>query len=296
MIDERHEELAALAAFDLLSEAERREFDALVADRPELQALADQLRAAGMALAHTAPAAQPPDRLRARLLADIARRSQPPQSNDASKVIAFPAWRSWLVAVSLATAAGLALATAWLGQRYLISRAENDQLRQQVAVADLALRGVRNQLAAERLVAGRELADAQARLDAAGRQLAALDRQLKAEGDLTRYKLAALTSLLGNSPQALAIAVWDPAAQKGILKVSNLPALAADKDYQLWVIDPQYPVPVDGGVFKVDARTEGAGIPFSTAKRIGSAQKFAVSVERKGGAPQHQGPIVLLSQ
>jgi anti-sigma-K factor RskA len=254
------------------------------------------VRAAGAALAHTAPAARPPDRLRARLLADLAHGSAPAASPPPGEVIAFPTWRSWLVAVSLATAAGLALATAWLGQKYLVARSENDQLRQQVALADVALRGVRNQIAAERLVAGRQLADAQTRLSEAGRQLAALDRQLKAEGDLSRYKLAALTSLLGNSPQALAIAVWDPAAQKGLLKVSNLPTLGADKDYQLWVIDPQYPNPVDGGVFQVDARTGDARVPFAPGQRIGSAQKFAVSVERKGGVRVHQGPIVLLGQ
>jgi anti-sigma-K factor RskA len=296
MSDERQEELAALAAFDLLDEAEQREFDALVLRDPELRTLADQLRATGAALAHTAPAAQPPERLRARLLADVAQRAVSSPSKQPGEVIAFPTWRSWLVAVSLATAACLALATAWLGQRYLIARAQNDQLRQQAALADVTLREVRNQLAAERVVADRELADARTRLNEAGRQLAALDRQLKEEGDLTRYKLAALTSLLGNSPQALAIAVWDPAAQKGLLKVSNLPTLAADKDYQLWVIDPAYPTPVDGGVFHVDARTGDARIPFSAGKRIGSAQKFAVSVERKGGVPVHQGPIVLLSQ
>jgi anti-sigma-K factor RskA len=296
VIDERHEELAALAAFDLLDEAEQREFDALVARNPALQTMADQLRAAGAALAHTAPAAQPPDRLRARLLADLTGRSAPAGSNRPAEVLAFPTWRAWLVAVSLATAAVLALATAWLGQKYLMARSENDQLRQRAALADVALRSIRDQLAAERLVADRELADAQTRLREAGRQLAALDRRLKDEGDLSRYKLAALTSLLGNSPEALAIAVWDPTAQKGLLKVSHLPALAADKDYQLWVIDPQYPNPVDGGVFHVDAGTGDARIPFSPGQRIGSAQKFAVSVERKGGVPVHQGPIVLLSQ
>jgi anti-sigma-K factor RskA len=296
MIDERHEELAALAAFDLLDAAEQREFDALADRHPELRTLADELRAAGASLATLAPAAQPPDRLKARLLGEIALRPAPVPPPHSAEITSFPSWRSWLVAVSLATAAGLAFATTWLGERYLAARSENDLLRQQAALADVALRGVRNQLAAERLVAGRELADARAGLSEAGRQIAALNRQLKAEGDLAHFKLAALTSLLGNSPQALAIAVWDPNEQKGFLKVSHLPAPGANKDYQLWVIDPQYANPVDGGTFQVDPQTGEATIPFSAGKRIGSAQKFAVSMERKGGVPKAEGPIVLLSQ
>jgi len=296
MIEERHEELAALAAFDLLDAAELQEFAALVASRPELQARADELRAAAAALAHTAAAVEPPERLKARLLAEVARRPLPAPLTAEARITAFPSWRSWLVVASLATAAGLAIATTWLGQRYLIVRSENDQLRQQAALADFALRSARNQLDAERLITRRALADDRARLAEAGRQLAALDQKLKSEGDLAHYKLAALTSLLGNSPQALAIAVWDPTAQKGILKVSNLPAPAADRDYQLWVIDPQYATPVDGGVFHVDPRTGEARIPFSAGKHIGLAQKFAGSVERKGGVPVHEGPIVLLSQ
>ena len=50
-------------------------------------------------------------------------------------------------------------------------------------------------------------------------------------------------------PKALAVAVWDPKKQEGVLSVENLPALAVNEDYQLWIVDPQYPNPVDGGVF-----------------------------------------------
>jgi anti-sigma-K factor RskA len=31
--------------------------------------------------------------------------------------------------------------------------------------------------------------------------------------------------------------------------VENIGLLPADKDYQLWVIDPKYPTPVSAGVF-----------------------------------------------
>jgi anti-sigma-K factor RskA len=101
--------------------------------------------------------------------------------------------------------------------------------------------------------------------------------------------------MLGNSPAALAVAVWDPTREEGVLAVSKLPALASEKDYQLWVIDKQYPSPVSGGVFVVDPATGEAHIVFKADKPVHSIAKFAVSLERKGGATSPQGPIVLLS-
>ena len=101
--------------------------------------------------------------------------------------------------------------------------------------------------------------------------------------------------MLGNSPAALAVAVWDPTREEGVLAVSRLPALASEKDYQLWVIDNQYPSPVSGGVFVVDPATGEARIVFRADKPVHSIAKFAVSLERKGGVPKPEGPIVLLS-
>jgi anti-sigma-K factor RskA len=78
--------------------------------------------------------------------------------------------------------------------------------------------------------------------------------------------------------------------------VEKLPALAEDKDYQLWLVDPQYPTPVDGGTFTVDPATGDARVTFKANKPIRSVAKFAVSLEKKGGVPKAEGPMVLLSQ
>jgi anti-sigma-K factor RskA len=102
--------------------------------------------------------------------------------------------------------------------------------------------------------------------------------------------------MLGNSPAALAVAVWDPTREQGVLAVSKLPALASEKDYQLWVIDKQYPSPVSAGVFVVDPVTGEAHIVFRADKPVKSIAKFAVSLERKGGSPSPEGPIVLVSE
>lgn len=139
-----------------------------------------------------------------------------------------------------------------------------------------------------------ELAQLNERLAAATTQVTDLQNQLQVEGDLAQFKIATLASLAGNSPQALAVAVWNPSTQKGVLRIKGLAALASDKDYQLWLIDPAYPAPVDGGVFTVDPTTGDAQVNFAPNQRVNNAAKFAVSLERKGGVPKAEGPIVLL--
>lgn len=139
-----------------------------------------------------------------------------------------------------------------------------------------------------------QLADATDRLAVATTQVASLRERLQVEGDLAQFKIATLASLAGNSPQALAVAVWNPRTQQGMLRVEKLPALASDKDYQLWLIDPAFAAPVDGGVFAVDPTTGHAQVKFKPSQRVNNAAKFAVSVERKGGVPKVEGPIVLI--
>jgi anti-sigma-K factor RskA len=282
MIAERQEELAALGAVDLLSPAEQAEFDAAVAADPALAALLASFRSAAAELAHSAPPVVPPTLLKTRILASLSTQTAPVSARS-SRGIVIPL-TSW---IGLAAAACFALTTAYFGQAFLTERASVAALRDQQTLAELALRGATNQLEAERLIGRRELA-------ARDQRVTDLTRQLAAQGTLADYKIATLASLLGNSPQALAVAVWNPANQEGVLTVQKLPALAADKDYQLWVVDPQYPIPVDGGVFRVDPATGEARLNFRPNLPVKTVAKFAVSLERKGGVPKAEGPMVLI--
>jgi hypothetical protein len=82
-----------------------------------------------------------------------------------------------------------------------------------------------------------------------------------------------------------------------VLTVDKLPALGADQDYQLWVVDPQYANPVDGGVFTVDPQSGAARVISSPAtSRWPRSPRFAVTLERKGGVPKAEGPFVLLGK
>ena len=167
MIDERHEELAALHALDLLEGAELASFESALARDPALRALAAGLRESAATLAHTAPDLAPPPELRARVLASV----EP--SAPVSKVVSGPwslvlgPYLPWLAA------ACFAITAAWFGQLYFARRSEAALLRDEQALADLALKGARSQLEAERIIASRQLADLTSQADDTTRRLAA---------------------------------------------------------------------------------------------------------------------------
>ena len=259
--------------------AERDAFVRELAQSAELRALVAELRESAAALAHTAPDAPPPAALKTRVLASL----EMPDNVVRPPLSVFRSLLPW------AAAAGFALLATWFGQRYFVSRTEADLLKTEQQLADYALRSARNQLEAERIVSRRQLENATT-------QIAALDARLKREADLANFKITTLASMLNNSPQAVAVAVWNPLKQEGVLQVAKLPALAADKDYQLWVVDPQYPNPVDGGVFTVDPQTGEARMQFKAKQPVATVAAFAVTLERKGGVPKAEGPFVLLGK
>lgn len=327
MIDDPQQELAALYALDLLEGPEKSAFETALAADAKLRALVVQLRETSASLSLIAPQITPPAALKSRIREKIAATPssvlRPPSSVFRPPSSVLRGFLPWAVA------ACLALACAGIGQLYVSTRTQSALLRDQAALAELELRSAHQQIEAERLLAQRQLTDAATQLTERERQLAALDERvaaltatsaeagraaaqlrerlaatdtqlselrekLQAQGDLAQFKIATLASLAGNSPEALAVAVWNPTTQEGILRVDHLPALASNQDYQLWVIDPAYPIPVDGGVFTVDPATGHARINFRPNKPVTNATKFAVSLERKGGVPKAEGPIVLL--
>lgn len=294
MIDERQEELATLYALGLIEGEERSAFEQELSADARLQLLVVELRDSASSLARLA-VVRPPDSLRARILADLDQSApQTGQSEDRSRPNAalsrFRAFVPW------AMAAGLAVVAAWQAQRLATLSGELQLARTESELANLSRRSVQNQLEAERIVLLREAADLGGKLAAADGELVALTRRMKEEGALANLKITALASLLNNTPQAHAVAVWDPNRQEGVLTVEKLPALMPSQDYQLWVVDPQYPNPVDGGVFTVDPQSGEARMTFKAKQRVGAVNAFAVTLERKGGVPKAEGPFVLLGK
>ena len=116
---------------------------------------------------------------------------------------------------------------------------------------------------------------------------------LRTRDVLAKVKIATLAAQNEAYAKGVAVVVWDAEKQQGIVKLANIPGIAAGKDYQLWIIDPKYPQPVSAGVVPVGA--DGfARVAFTPEHLIRSAEKFAISIERAGGAPAPGGPIVLL--
>lgn len=196
-----------------------------------------------------------------------------------------------------ALAAMVALAGAWLGQLHLASQAKNALLEDQYRLTDLELRSTRQHAEAERLLARRQLADADQRLAAATHEIAELRKNppgRAAEGALT---IAMLTPTNGDSSSLpRGVAVWNSATQEGILRVEKLPTIAGDQTYHLWVIDPAEPTPLDAGVFGIDAASGNARVAFRLSKPVSNSPKFIVSLERKSGASKPEDPIVLTGE
>jgi ABC-type transporter Mla subunit MlaD len=136
-------------------------------------------------------------------------------------------------------------------------------------------------------------ADLTRQLESAQARIAQLTDEMKLQRELADSKITVLASRAKDNPQALAVVVWDPMKKEGMLQVEKLPSLRANQDYQLWVVDPQYPDPVDGGVFNTDPQSSGARFAFKPKRPIRAMSAFAISRERKGGVAKAEGPIVV---
>jgi anti-sigma-K factor RskA len=119
--------------------------------------------------------------------------------------------------------------------------------------------------------------------------------ELQSAQRVSLMQITLLKSLLDGSPDSAGVSVWDKEHQKGIFVADKLPPLADDKTYQLWILDPKYTTPVSAGIFAVDDQGH-ARVEFTPALPVDRSDRLAVSIERRGGAPQPEGRIVLLTQ
>ncbi|WP_346318636.1 anti-sigma factor [Chitinophaga sp. YIM B06452] len=97
---------------------------------------------------------------------------------------------------------------------------------------------------------------------------------------LRGMKMVPMYTVTPTRPGLLATVYWNPKSEEVMLTVTNLPAPAADQQYQLWgIVNGK---PVDAGVFEMDAAVKG----FAKMKSmVPGAQMFAITLEKKGGSP-----------
>lgn len=156
-----------------------------------------------------------------------------------------------------------------------------------------------NQLAREQTDLKRRLGASEADAVRLKREKEAIEDALKglyvANSDrLNNARVALLRPTAAGSPQSLGATVWLPNDQRGLVVLEHLPALPASQNYQLWLVDPSAPAPVSAAVFTSEA-TGAVRLVFTTPGNLRTSERFAVSVEPKGGSPRPTGKFLLAS-
>lgn len=303
-------ESANLYVLGLLTGDELVAFEQALVQQPELQKEVHALQEAALALAGSAPQAAPPAELRDWLLTEFMK--APGTAPEEAPAAAAARQAGAAVATALPSspasrmrllhfipwAAAAAMAVLFYQNRELITKAQQEanaartesallkerekHLIDAVRSSDLA----KSQNETDLAMARASLAKAEASLTELGGKhetIAAELALLREDSHFDKTRIAVLGSLLKNQPGAVAVSVWRQERQEGLLVVENLPALPAGRDYQLWVIDPNLKTPVSAGIFKVDAAGK-VRIEFKPDRVVQSAYKFAVTVEKAGGA------------
>ncbi|HUJ41767.1 MAG TPA: anti-sigma factor [Candidatus Acidoferrales bacterium] len=228
----------------------------------------EEARALGAMLAIAAPPANPPARVRQRLLAQLDAQREPgkparqPEAARAAEsgyreAAGRPVfWHSSNLGWAIATLVILAV-TAMLSEQY--RRAENEIRNLQTELA-----GSQNEL--ERTKAVVDLLHAT---------------------DTVRVKLMSGTAPW---PWPEGKVYYHP--KEGLLFVaSNMPPVEAGKVYQLWYV-PEHGSPQSAGVFAPDVHGNATLMSPPSSKSM-VPRAFAVTIERAGGSPEPTGPEVL---
>lgn len=217
------------------------------------------------------PDAAPPD-LKAKLIERVRGGSAP--SKVARRRI------GWALPLAAAALALLALNV----YREIGWRAERARQAEVVATVQRELTAARGDLAK----VSAALAEREADVGALRTALA------KAEESLSIVQARGLTLVAlketKDAPPAEGHVLLSAPTGRALFYAFDLPQVAPDKTYELWWIT-EMEGPVQAGLFKPDARGLGR---VEASMPAGAIQAAAVTVERAGGVPKPQGPMVLI--
>ncbi len=291
--DEQMQERAALHALGLLPPEETAEFEREMWSRPGLRDLVQEMCLGLETVGRTGAKREAPRHLRETLIAQVSNR---PASNPP---ITFPAYVPVTPVASRPTNIiwlpwAAAAAFALLGSIFFFQRnAARAEVKAEIAKATETTRQL---TVATSQTAGlsRRVADLEAETAKLRGETARLAQTQAVSW--SKLRVASLRTTPSANPASTAggLVLWDAEQAAGMLSVRNLPPAPAGKDYQLWVVDPGQPKPLNGGVFKTNA--DGSAQiyfrPTSTSKV--SADKFAISLEPEGGRAVAEGTIFML--
>ena len=282
MIDETLQDQAALHALGMLEGDEALAFQAALKGNAELQAMVDEIAEAAAAVTHALPATKAPPEVLPRLLAQIRAEPMHAPAGRMAETDFSANWMPWALAASIALAATVGY----------FSGAKVTGVQSRAEVARLRSRSEQAESERERLTTIiTTLKDERVAMEKRVENLRQRDALSQVQIATLKVQATALAKAYAN---VAAYVVWDAAGQNGVMRFDKLPPAGANKDYQMWIIDPRYSDPVSAGIFTTGAGGE-LNVNFKPTRPIALARNFAVSVEPKGGSAKPGGPIVLLS-
>ncbi|MDB6004602.1 MAG: hypothetical protein JWR15_1589 [Prosthecobacter sp.] len=305
MDQERFEELAALNAFGMLENDEKRALDGAIARDKEVRGLSTELDVTAAELGYLIAPVEPPANMKKRIRAKMRATGVKGAGLSRGVVIGGTGW---------ALAASLAVASVWLWQeragmvRQLeaASRAMAPMSNPTTPVADDGkakartleeeLKKRRDEFEAQKQALASEietLRKQETETNARAAKLTAEVAELKKQEAESQLQIATLQSKVWEYRRSEMLVVWDQKRSQGVVMLDKMPKVDSDKDYQLWVVDPTKPNPVSAGVVTVDAKGS-AKATFKPIETVTGEAKFAISVEKKGGVPKSEGPVVLV--
>lgn len=116
---------------------------------------------------------------------------------------------------------------------------------------------------------------------------------LASRDDWSSLRLAVLAPAEPGTSDVSGRALWDERRGVGVFESGNLPTLAADQVYQLWIFEKDNPAPVPSGFF---IPAEGNRVELKPQRPVEEVAAVAVSIEVAGGRPQPEGPVVLVGE
>ena len=247
-----HEELQSVAALDAIGAATADEADAFRAHLPscaDCRRARDEYEEAASLIGRDLDPVAPPPRVRERILEAI-------DADEAEVIEArdrFGVSRWWM-------AAAVVFLALW-GWRELSVRVT----REKVNSSDAEIR----------------------RLAGQNQMLAARNEKLAADVAALASRDTRTIALTGQqiSPSASAKVFLEPQQRRAIVFFYNLPANAADKSYQLWILRADQPKPQSAGVFDV-TQSGAASISIENLPLETAIKGLAVTLEPKGGVAQ----------
>lgn len=172
-----------------------------------------------------------------------------------------------LLIVALGATAG------YFAYAYMEVRREALIFKREVEVADREVQRLQQRLEAERVLSQRQ------------------QESLNETGDLALLRMARLGDPAAPQSPVVAVVVWNPATQHGLLIADGLTATDEQTAYQMWVVDPTTGHTVGAGVFRPDQRG-AARVDFTPVQPMLNASEFRITRERATGAARPRGPLI----